>query len=149
LIAEAVIFRCEMTNGSILYQQLPCISPYVYQVILPIIDTKSLQNTLINKQEIFDNKYINNSIQKVIIKEYEKQLKQKQKHKKAEELKIAKANRRLQRCQEVNVKIKLLQNRLHSGYTARQEMKLNEQFIHYTNLQHKYCEGSNNSKNVR
>lgn len=143
LAAEAVVFRCELPNGAMLYQQLPCNKLYARQSILPIINSKLSSADDLGEQRKFNvfckNNYID-PIQKAIAREYNKQLKLQQRHKRAEAARIAKTNRRKQRCQEINVKIQLLQNRLRLGYTARQEVKLKEQLLHYTNLQQKYCD---------
>jgi hypothetical protein len=132
-----------MTDGKTLYQQFPCVEPHNFQTRLPIFDTKPQYNNIgknVRRKQLKSNNPRKNNSQKKTITSKNKAKQRQQRKRKATQLQKVKANRHLQRCNDVNIKIKLLQNRLRLGYTAKQEVRLKEQLIHYTNLQYKYCD---------
>ncbi len=145
LFAEAIVFRCEMLTGAISYQELPCDDAVNSQVILPISDMRTKNINIgqkkSNKQANKKAKIKNSSsyFQKLIKQANKKQLKARKARRKVSNINKEKLLRQQQRCNSVKIKIQLLQNRFRTGYTAKQEVRLNEQLIHYADLQKKYC----------
>ena len=139
-----VVFYCEMLDGAILYQDLPCNMPCAVQEILTIRTRRlpaydpSSANTTFNKLSKKRN-YSSNKKKMKLKKDGSKKIHRNNDNK----LKVIAQNkiiRRKQRCNDIKIKLQLLHNRLRPGYTARKELKINEQLIHYTNLKEKYCD---------
>lgn len=159
IVTEARIFCCELADGSKIYQQLPC-TKLAKQSLLPILpenvsdDSKVIEEqqlwlTILQKVNEFikpnilhytNNRLVTEPIQQAIIREYNRQVKMQQRRKHVDAINAAKMARRKQHCSQINTKIQLLQNRLRTGYTVKQEIKIKEQLLYYNKLQQKFCD---------
>ena len=133
--AHATIFKCEKPNGSIKYQDLPCHDMNVIQTILDIPESSS---TPCNDQKAQYKKQSEKVKKNMKTKQLQKNkiIKNKQKLKEREQKAELKKQ---QKCSGVQLKLKLLQDRLRYGYTVKQGIRLQEQIAHYQNLQQQYC----------
>ena len=140
--AGAVVYRCNARNAAVSYQAFPCGAEQGSQTVLPIITSRGAKNSA-NTAAINGLPQI--SIQppaRVSAKTNSTQPKQPRRRKTEQEkrqLEQAKAFKRQLRCNSVQLKIQLLHNRIRAGYTAKQEVRLQEQLQHYAQLQQKYC----------
>ena len=138
ILAEAVVFRCELSNGVIRYQDLPCDARVSKQIQLPISSIRITKNINVKHQQ--DQLKCNSAkVKKTINKKTKKLRKQHKKNHRVSKVNKEKALRRQIRCDNVKLKIQLLHNRLRAGYTVKQEVRINEQLVHYDNMQKKYC----------
>lgn len=138
MLAEAVVFRCELSNGAIRYQDLPCDASVRQQIKLPISAIRTPKNINV-KQRQKQLKRDCANFKKITNREQKKAIKQHKNSQRVSKINKEKALRRKIRCDNVKLKIQLLHNRLRAGYTARQEVRINEQLVHYDNMQKKYC----------